>query len=31
MLTVKDEIAGQSVEVREPFEVVSPERAPTAD
>ena len=26
VLTVRDELAGQSVEVREPFEIVSPER-----
>jgi hypothetical protein len=31
VLTVKDDLAGQSVEVREPFEIVSPGRAPVAD
>ena len=30
VLTVKDELAGRSVEVREPFEIVSPERVTLA-
>jgi hypothetical protein len=31
VLTVKDDLANESVEVREPFEIVSPGRAPVAD
>ncbi len=31
VLTVKDDLANESVEVREPFEIVSPEPAPNVD
>jgi VWFA-related protein len=31
VLTVRDDLAGQQVKVREPFEIVSPERAPVVD
>jgi VWFA-related protein len=31
VLTVKDDLANESVEVREPFQIVSPGRAPVAD